>query len=185
MITAPARDDLADGGADLFAKTIRLLKENLQNATVEILISDLQGDEKSLTAVLESKPDVFNHNLETVRRLTPSVRGRATYERTLSVLGFASQYQPALKTKSGLMVGLGESFEEIEAAFSDLARAKVQYLTVGQYLQPSPLHIPIQKFYTIDEFQKIQGIAQSFPFEKVFCGPLVRSSYHAGELHKK
>lgn len=192
VITAPARDDLLDGGASLFAQTVFLIKEKLENVTVEILISDLQGCKRSLQTVLESWPDVFNHNIETVRRLTPSVRAKATYDRSLEILRSASQFfesyngkcnnQIQLKTKSGLMVGLGEEMEEIFKTFQDLRNVGVNYLTCGQYLQPSPKHLSIKKFYSSEEFVEIKKMAERIGFEKVFCGPKVRSSYHAEEM---
>lgn len=182
VITAPARDDLKDGGAFLFYQSIDMLKQNLPDTTVEILISDLEGNRAALTQVLEAGPDVFNHNIETVRRLTPNVRAKATYSRSLETLAFASAYQHSLKTKSGLMVGLGETMEEIETALRDLRGSKVQYLTVGQYLQPSDKHLPVLKFYTMEEFKQIEILAQGLGFEQVFSGPLIRSSYHADEM---
>jgi len=150
---------------------------------VETLTSDFEGNPFALETVLESGPDVFNHNVETVRRLSPSVRAKATYDRSLSVLSRAVKFGGA-KVKSGLMVGLGETFDELRQTFSDLSALGVELLTVGQYLQPSKEHLPIQKFYSADEFLEIRRIAESFPFENVFCGPLVRSSYHAGEMLK-
>jgi lipoic acid synthetase len=183
VITAPARDDLQDGGAGMFAKTVRLFHEKLPKVTVEILISDLLGNEEALRKVLESLPHVFNHNIETVRRLTPQVRAKATYDRTLSTLSQAAAFSEGrFKVKSGVMVGLGETQEELAETFSDLRRAGVQYLTVGQYLQPSAQHLPILKFYAMEDFAALKAVAERFDFEKVFCGPLVRSSYHAGEM---
>ena len=182
VLTAPARDDLRDGGAGVFARTVRLLKENLR-ATVEVLVSDLEGNEAALQTVLDSGPDVFNHNIETVRSLTPKVRSKATYDRSLEVLENASRRGASgMKTKSGLMVGLGETWDEIRQTFSDLSESGVKYVTVGQYLQPSEQHLSIQKFYTISEFAEVKKIASEFGFEKAFAGPLVRSSYHAGEM---
>lgn len=182
VITAPARDDLYEGGASQFAETVRTLKQGLPFATIEVLTSDFEGREESLQTVLESRPDVFNHNLETVRRLTPKVRSKATYDRSLYMLKTASQTSKGIKIKSGVMVGLGETFEELGTAFSDLYDAGVHLVTVGQYLQPSKEHLPIEKFYTSDEFKAIKESAEQFPFDHVFCGPLVRSSYHAGEM---
>ena len=183
VITAPARDDLQDGGAGMFAKTVRLFRKILPEATVEVLISDLQGNDGALQKVLDSLPHVFNHNIETVRRLTPQVRAKATYDRTLATLAKAAGFsQGRFKVKSGLMVGLGETKEELGETFADLRAAGVHYLTVGQYLQPSAQHLPILKFYTMDEFSDLKADAARFGFEKVFAGPLVRSSYHAGEM---
>ena len=181
VITAPARDDLADGGASQFAAVVRLVKKESPRSTVETLTSDFEGNEAAIETVLESGPDVFNHNIETVRRLTPSVRAKATYDRSLSVLRRAAAFGRS-KVKSGLMVGLGETQDELRRTFSDLSARGAQMVTVGQYLQPSKDHLPIQKFYSMDEFREIRKIAHEFPFENVFCGPLVRSSYHAGEM---
>ena len=182
VLTAPARDDLADGGASVFAQTVRLIRQDLPNATVEVLTSDFEGNESALESVLESAPHVFNHNIETVRRLTGRVRSKATYERSLAVLKKASKFDSMIKIKSGLMVGLGESKEEITETLIDLSRAGVQLLTVGQYLQPSKNHLAIEKFYALDEFREIKKTADGLAFERAFCGPLVRSSYRAGEM---
>ena len=191
VLTAPARDDLADGGASVFAKTVTTLKCNLPHVTVEVLVSDLNGSEESLKTVLEARPDVFNHNMETVRRLTPNVRAKATYDRSLSNLKAAADFfaQPFYaaggrppKVKSGVMAGLGETIEELSQTFADMSAHGVQYLTVGQYLQPSDKHLPVEKFYSMDEFGQIKDAAEKFPFEQIFCGPLIRSSYHADEM---
>lgn len=184
VVTAPARDDLADGGAEQFARTVRLLKSEFENLIVEILISDLQGKKDALQTVLASSPDIFNHNLETVERLTNKVRSKATYERSLFVLRFAAGLAPKVKIKSGFMVGLGENWEELLQTLSDLKQAGVQYLTIGQYLQPSSQHLPVEKFYNEEEFAELQKIAEEVGFEKVFAGSLVRSSYFAEQLHR-
>ncbi len=184
VLTAPARDDLKDGGASQFSKTVQILKENFPELTVEVLVSDLNGDPNSLNLVLESMPNIFNHNIETVKRLTLKVRAKATYERTLEVLKFASLYQPKIKTKSGLMVGLGENREEILETMTDLKEANVQFLTIGQYLRPSDQHLPMERYYSIHEFNEIRAQALSLGFEKVLSGSLVRSSYHADEYIK-
>lgn len=192
VITAPARDDLPDGGASIFSKTINLLHHAFKGMTVEVLVSDLQGCEKSISTILKSQPDIFNHNIETVRRLTPHVRAKATYDCSLKVLRFASQFscqsylsdkhRTRTKIKSGLMLGLGETIDELEETFCDLHTSGTHYLTVGQYLQPSPVHLPIKKFYTIKEFEVVKKIAERVDFEKIFCAPLIRSSYHADEM---
>ncbi len=182
VITAPARDDLSDGGAAAFCNTISLLKSNLPHTTLEILISDLEGNEQALTQVLDAGPDVFNHNIETVERLTPRVRAKATYERSLKVLNFAASRQPQVKSKSGLMVGLGENFDEITRTLEDLRERSVQYLTVGQYLPPSSDHLPLSRYYSLEEFKRIEERAVALGFEQVFSGPLIRSSYHADEM---
>lgn len=182
VITAPARDDLSDGGAAAFCNTISLLKRNLPQTTIEILISDLEGNERALSQVLDANPDVFNHNIETVERLTPRVRAKATYARSLQVLKFASGRQPQIKTKSGLMVGLGENFDEIARTLEDLREHSVQYLTVGHYLPPSGDHLPLSRYYSLEEFKQIEARALALGFEQVFSGPLIRSSYHADEM---
>ncbi len=182
VITAPARDDLADGGASAFCNTISILKQNLPQTTVEILISDLEDNEKALNQVLDAQPDVFNHNIETVERLTPKVRAKATYARSLKVLKFAAGRQPDIKTKSGLMVGLGETMDEISRTLEDLREHSVQYLTVGHYLPPSGDHLPLSRYYSLEEFKLIEDKARALGFEQVFSGPLIRSSYHADEM---
>lgn len=182
VITAPARDDLPDGGAEAFSRAVRLLKSEEPRATVEVLTSDFEGRLSSLQTVLESKPDVFNHNVETVRRLTPRVRAKATYDRSLSILSWAARLGGGTKVKSGLMLGLGEKKEEILETLTDMAGAGVRMVTVGQYLQPSRDHLPIERFYSDEEFGEIGETARGFGFESVFCGPRVRSSYHAGEM---
>ena len=182
VITAPARDDVPDGGAAAFARCVRILKDGIPGISVEVLTSDLLGREESLRTVLESRPDVFNHNLETVRRLTPRVRGRATYNGSVRVLRFAAGTAGTVRIKSGIMVGLGETWTEIEEALADLRSAGVSCLTAGQYLRPSTEHLPIEKFYSREDFARVRSIAESLGFEKVFAGALVRSSYRAGEM---
>ena len=172
-------DDMADQGAGQFAACIRALRERLPEVTIEVLTPDFQGRPDLLKIVFDARPDVFNHNLETVRRLTPAVRGRATYDRSLAVLEAAAK--AGLKAKSGLMVGLGEAVDELHEAFRDLSGRGVKALTVGQYLPPSPLHYPVDRFYGLDEFEALKEIAAPY-FEKAMIGPLVRSSYHADEM---
>ncbi len=179
VITSPARDDLDDQGAGAFAASIAALRRRLPSVTVEVLTPDFQGRPDLLKIVFDAQPDVFNHNLETVRRLTPSVRGRATYDRSLFVLESAAR--AGLPPKSGLMVGLGETEEELLQAFRDLNARGVKALTVGQYLPPSPLHHPVSRFYSPEEFDSLRKIAAPY-FEKAMIGPLVRSSYHADEM---
>ncbi len=187
VVTAPARDDLRDGGASHFAGTVKTLRSRNPRITIETLVSDLQGVESSLITVLASGPDVFNHNIETVRRLTPKVRAKAGYDSSLKVLKFAAEFfrqNPALngKVKSGLMAGLGETESEIMETFRDLREAGVQYVTLGQYLQPSAQHLPAVRYYDVKEFDELKNAANALGFEKVSCGPLVRSSYHADEM---
>ena len=157
VITSPARDDLKDQGAGQFAAAVGALRAGLPSVTVEVLVPDFQGRPDLLKTVFDARPDVFNHNLETVRRLTPRVRARATYERSLSVLESAAR--AGLKAKSGLMVGLGETREELLDAFRDLSSRGVSSLTVGQYLPPSPLHLPVERFYSLDEFEELKRAA--------------------------
>ena len=180
VITAPARDDMPDGGSQQFAATIRELRSALPNTTVEVLVPDFQENARSLQTVFDARPDVFNHNIETVRRLTPRVRSRATYERSLRVLKKAGE--AGLKTKSGLMVGLGETREEIDRTLQDLRQARVRLLTIGQYLPPSNKHLPLDRYYTPQEFEDIRRDALALGFEQAASGPLVRSSYHADEM---
>lgn len=178
VITSPARDDLEDQGAAQFAACVRALRAGLPTVTVETLTPDFQGREDLLEVVFAEKPDVFNHNIETVRRLTPLVRARATYDRSLEVLRLAAA--AGLKTKSGFMVGLGETWEEVETVLHDLKSVGVRALTVGQYLPPTPGHFAVNRFYSLEEFGRLRALARPL-FQRVQVGPLVRSSYHAGE----
>jgi len=177
VLTSPARDDLPDGGSSHFISCIRRLRNVRPGVRVEVLVCDFRGNFRALERLCSERPDVFNHNLETVRRLTPSVRSAAVYERSLEVLRAAAGR--GLLIKSGLMVGLGETWEEILSAFRDLRASGCCLLTVGQYLAPSAGHLPVKKFYMMEEFHKLRDSALEMGFEKVFCGPLVRSSYRA------
>jgi len=179
VVTAPARDDLADDGSGQFAAVVHLFRRELPEVTVEILTPDFRGRPECLNVAFASRPDIFNHNIETVRRLTPKVRSKATYDRTLLVLQLANE--AGLKTKSGLMVGHGETIPELSEAFLDLRRAGCKMLTIGQYLPPSPHHLPLQKLYTPEEFDNLRREALALGFVDVAAGPLVRSSYHADE----
>ena len=176
VITSPARDDLEDQGAGAFAACVRALRDALPAVTVETLTPDFQGRADLLSIVFVEKPDIFNHNIETVRRLTPRVRARATYDRSLGILKAAAG--AGLAAKSGFMVGLGESWAEVETALDDLAAAGVSALTVGQYLPPTPDHFPVNRFYSLEEFERLRALARPL-FKRVQVGPLVRSSYHA------
>ena len=176
VITSPARDDLDDQGAAAFAACVSALRGALPEVTVETLTPDFQGREDLLNIVFAEKPDIFNHNIETVRRLTPTVRARATYDRSLDVLRQAAM--AGLSTKSGFMVGLGETWDEVETALRDLSLVGVRALTVGQYLPPTPAHFPVNRFYSLEEFGRLRALAQPL-FKRVQVGPLVRSSYHA------
>ncbi|HEX8815998.1 MAG TPA: lipoyl synthase [Terriglobales bacterium] len=181
VITSVNRDDDNIGGAKIFAETIRQVRELTPDCRVEVLIPDFQGLDEALRIVLDAQPDVLNHNTETVPRLYRAVRSGARYERTLDLLSNAKQYSPDTVTKSGIMVGLGESMDEIIEVCRDLGSRGVDILTVGQYLRPSKDHLPIARFYLPEEFQTIKREALRFGFRHVESGPLVRSSYHAHE----
>ncbi len=179
VITSVARDDLSDGGAFIFAETIRLIHEYLPGCSVEVLIPDFKGDLNDLDTVLEAKPEILNHNLETVKRLQKEVRVQARYDRSLSVLEHAKKQ--GFVTKSGIMVGLGEKWDEIIELFHDLRAIDCDILTIGQYLPPTKMHYPLDRFYTPQEFAELKRIALELGFRHVESGPLVRSSYHADE----
>src|SRR6202165_5184834 len=181
VVTSVNRDDDNLGGARIFAETIRQIRELSPGCRVEVLIPDFQGLVEALKIVLAAQPDVLNHNTETVPRLYRVVRSGARYERTLRLLENAKIFAPAMVTKSGVMVGLGETFAELVEVFSDLGSRGVDILTVGQYLRPSRDHLPISRFYTPDQFQCLKEEALRFGFRHVESGPLVRSSYHADE----
>lgn len=181
VVTSVNRDDDNVGGAKIFAETIRQIRELTPECRVEVLIPDFQGLEEPLRIVLDARPDVLNHNTETVPRLYRSVRSGARYQRTLDLLANAKQWSPAMVTKSGVMVGLGESMEELIEVFRDLGERGVDILTVGQYLRPSKDHLPIARFYTPEEFAHMKEAALRYGFRHVESGPLVRSSYHAHE----
>jgi lipoic acid synthetase len=180
-VTSVNRDDDNIGGARVFAETIREIRELIPDCRIEVLIPDFQGLEEPLKIVLEAQPDVLNHNTETVPRLYRVVRSGARYERTLTLLENAKKFAPGMVTKSGVMVGLGESTEELVEVFRDLGGRGVDILTVGQYLRPSRDHLPIARFYTPEEFRELRNEALRFGFRHVESGPLVRSSYHAHE----
>jgi len=181
VITSVNRDDDNVGGARIFADTIREIRRLVPECRVEMLIPDFQGLDEALRIVLEARPDVLNHNTETVPRLYRVVRSGARYQRTLSLLAKAKQFSPGMVTKSGVMVGLGETIPELVDVFRDLAERKVNILTVGQYLRPSRDHLPIARFYTPEEFEYLKHQALGLGFSHVESGPLVRSSYHAHE----
>jgi lipoic acid synthetase len=181
VVTSVNRDDDNIGSARVFAETIRAIRELTPDCRVEVLIPDFQGLEESLRIVLDAQPNVLNHNTETVPRLYRSVRSGARYERTLALLENAKKISPTMVTKSGVMVGLGESSEELIEVFRDLGTRGVDILTVGQYLRPSKDHLPIARFYTPEEFVYLRNEALRFGFRHVESGPLVRSSYHAHE----
>jgi lipoic acid synthetase len=181
VVTSVNRDDDNLGGARIFAETIRQIRRRTPDCRIEVLIPDFQGLEDPLRIVLEAAPDVLNHNTETVPRLYRAVRSGARYQRTLDLLANAKRWSPHMVTKSGLMVGLGESMDELFDVFRDLGERKVDILTVGQYLRPSKDHLPIARFYTPEEFARMKEQALGCGFRHVESGPLVRSSYHAHE----
>lgn len=184
VITAVARDDVADGGAEHFRQTIEEVRRLNPRTTIEVLVPDFQDSDASIDAVLSANPHIFNHNLETVRRLTPSVRHRATYDRSLSVLKkVKSKRGQSIHTKSGMMLGLGETDNEIVVALDDLRTVGCEVLTLGQYLQPTVKHLPVVEFVTPERFDALGRVARSMGFIHVAAGPMVRSSYHADEFN--
>lgn len=183
VITAVARDDLKDGGADHFAQTIRAIRGVDEGITIEVLTPDFHAKDDLLQIVIDAAPQIFNHNLETVERLTPLVRSRAKYRRSLEVLARVKQLAPSMVTKSGLMLGLGETEPELFQAMDDLRAAGVQVLTLGQYLRPSEQHLPVVEYIHPDVFERHKELAYSKGFEFVASGPLVRSSYHAADYN--
>ena len=185
VITSVDRDDLKDGGANQFVKSIYEIKKLCRNITIEVLTPDFQRKEGALAQIVNAKPDVFNHNLETISRLYKNVRRGASYNHSLNLLKKAKKLSSSIFTKSGIMVGLGEKIEEIETLLKDLRKADVDFVTIGQYMQPSKDHLPVIKYYTIEEFKKIENIAYNMGFLLVSSSPLTRSSYHADDdFHK-
>jgi lipoyl synthase len=182
VITAVARDDLADGGAEHFRRTIEEVRKLNPGIVIEVLVPDFNESDRAIETVLTANPHIFNHNLETIRRLTPSVRSRATYDRSLSVLRkVKARRGQSIYTKSGLMLGLGETPEELFAAMEDLRGAGCDILTLGQYLQPTTKHLPVREFVPPEKFQEYGERARRMGFVHVASGPMVRSSYHADE----
>ena len=181
VVTSVDRDDVADGGASIFAGTIRAIRAAAPACRVEVLIPDFQGDERALAAVLDAGPDVLNHNTETVPRLYRMARAGGRYERTLELLARSRRIAPDVPTKTGVMVGLGEAHDELLQTFRDLREVGCQILTVGQYLRPSASHAPLARYYHPDEFLDLKTAALAMGFVHVESGPLVRSSYHAHE----
>ena len=183
VITAVARDDLKDGGAEHFRQTIEKVRELNPRIVIEVLVPDFNESDASIENVLNANPHIFNHNLETVRRLTPSVRHRATYDRSLAVLKKVKEKRgDTIYTKSGMMLGLGEREEEVLTAMQDLRACGCDILTLGQYLQPSLKHLPVVEFVTPEQFAEYKNRAEELGFIHVASGPLVRSSYHADEF---
>ncbi|HYG23254.1 MAG TPA: lipoyl synthase [Verrucomicrobiae bacterium] len=184
VITAVARDDLKDGGAEHFRRTIEAVRQLSPGIVIEVLTPDFNDSDACIENVLHARPQIFNHNLETVRRLTPAVRHRATYDRSLSVLQKAkSRADYALHTKSGMMLGLGEREDEVVEAMRDLRAAGCDILTLGQYLQPTLKHLQVVEFVSPAQFERLGAIAREMGFVHVASGPMVRSSYHADEFH--
>ena len=181
VITSVDRDDLPDGGAAIYADTIRDIKRRLPDCRVEVLIPDFKGEESSLRTVLDARPDVLNHNTETVPRLYRAVRSGGKYSRLLELLDRSRAYAPDIPTKTGMMMGLGEELDEVIEVFKDLRKAGVSILTLGQYLRPSENHAVMTRYYHPDEFKELKRIAMGMGFVHVEAGPLVRSSYHAHE----
>ena len=182
VVTCSTRDDLPDGGAEQFARTVRALRETCPGVTVETLISDMKGDPGSLDIVLAAHPDVLNHNVETVQELQKAVRPQASYERTLGVLRYCKEKDPTILTKTGFMVGLGETEEQIDRLMDDILATGCDILTIGQYLQPSPQHYPLARYVTPDEFAHYKELALRKGFRHVASAPLARSSYKAWEV---
>jgi len=181
VITSVNRDELPDGGSGIFADTIRGIRAARPSCRIEVLIPDFKGDEPALRTVLDARPDVLNHNIETVPRLYRVVRPGGRYPRTLELLDRARTYAPDIPTKSGVMVGLGEEWSELIETLADLRDVGVGIITIGQYLSPSSAHLPVTRYYHPDEFEMIKAAAITMGFGHVECGPLVRSSYHAHE----
>ena len=181
VLTSVTRDDLPDGGAEHWYRTVLAVRERT-GAQVEVLTPDFLGNRKAISRVIESRPDVFNHNTETVPRLYHRVRRNADYQRTLNLLMQVRDEAPDMPTKSGLMLGLGETHEELLDVFADLRRVGCDMLTLGQYLQPSPEHLPVERYIPPEEFDEIGELARRLGFSMVASGPFVRSSYHAGEM---
>ncbi len=185
VVTSVTRDDLPDGGAAFFAKTIMAIRVRRPNTLVEVLIPDLQGDRQALITILAAGPDVLNHNIETVARLYPEVRPQAEYTRSLELLRRVKESHPHIPTKSGIMLGLGETIAEIEGTWRDLQATGCDILTMGQYLQPSAEHLPVQRFLPPEEFLGLATKALELGFAGVAAGPFVRSSYQAESLYRK
>ena len=181
VITSVNRDDRKDGGAELFAMVIRAIRDRVPGCGVEVLVPDFQGHKPAMKIVMDARPDVLNHNTETVPRLYRQVRLGARYERSLEMLEYAKSLNPAIPVKSGLMLGLGETIDEVLHVMRDLRVHKVDVLTLGQYLRPSPKHLPIIRYVGVEEFQELKRAGYEMGFSHVESGPLVRSSYHAAD----
>jgi len=185
VVTSVARDDLTDGGASVFVDTILQIRKRVAHAAVEVLIPDFQGDRDALRAVMHARPAVLNHNIETIARLYPRVRPGAVYARSLDILRWAGEEDPSIPAKSGLMLGLGESGREVTETLGDLLDAGCRILTLGQYLQPSKAHLPVERYVHPEEFEHWRETALDMGFQAVASGPMVRSSYQAEDLWRK
>lgn len=185
VVTSVTRDDLPDGGADQFAATIRSLRRRIAGVRVEVLIPDFQGDPQALQTVLDARPDVLNHNIESVPRLYATVRPQAVYERSLRLLERAAVRAPRITTKSGLMLGLGETDDEIRTSLTDLRRVRCRIITLGQYLQPGPDNHPVVRYVPPEEFSRWRDAALGMGFDEAVAGPFVRSSYQAERSFRK
>ena len=183
VITMVNRDDLEDGGSDVMAQTIEAIHQLSPDCKVEVLSSDMMGRQASLETMLAARPEIMSHNIETVERLTPRIRSRSDYHRSLSFLAMSHELNPAVVTKSSMMLGLNETHEEVEQTMDDLRFVNVSLINFGQYLQPTPNHLPVERYWTPEEFEHLKQIAQSKGFIHVESGPMVRSSYHAGEQY--
>jgi lipoic acid synthetase len=181
VITSVDRDDLRDGGAEIFSRTIRAIRRRSPGTSIEVLTPDFQGDRDAVRTVVEAGPDIFNHNTETVPRLYPRIRPKAVYANSLALLAYVKELAPDMVTKSGLMVGLGETREELLEVFRAMRQHRIDVLTVGQYLRPSPKHAEVVRYYRPEEFVELRTEALAMGFEHVESGALVRSSYHADE----
>lgn len=181
VVTSVARDDLKDGGASIFAETIYAIRHRIPLCTVEVLIPDFMGNWEALKLVMNAKPDILNHNIETVERLSDQVRAKAKYDRSLELLRRAKEMQPNIPTKSGIMLGVGEEWSEILQTMDDLRNIDCNIMTIGQYLQPTKTHLFVEKYYTPEQFAELKDEGLKRGFSHVESGPLVRSSYHAHE----
>ncbi|RKU25743.1 lipoyl synthase [Candidatus Poribacteria bacterium] len=181
VITSVNRDDLQDGGASIFAECIKTAREKRPSCTIEVLIPDLEGNWDALNIIIDAKPEILNHNTETVQRLYRRARPHADYQQSLTLLKRSKEIKPEMLTKSGLMVGLGETVVELLETMQDICNTGCDILTIGQYLSPSSQHLPIHRYYTPDEFDELKETGLTMGFQHVESGPLVRSSYHAGE----
>lgn len=183
VITSVTRDDLPDGGASFFARTIKAIRGQDQGIKIEVLVPDFRGDLSSLEAVLRASPDVLNHNIETIQRLYAEVRPQADYERSLSLLKQSKDLYPQIQTKSGFMLGLGETHQEIIELMEDLRKAECDLLTIGQYLQPRSDRLPVERFIPPEEFEEYRTLGMKMGFKAVASGPFVRSSFHAAQMY--